>query len=119
MPRRARDRYIAARLRVRRRVSSASAGAMLAIRMGPNSLKAGPRHRDAPANPDDCRGPIDAGRTNAGLPRRVPVERRCMDMKVRNSLKSLKAKDGSYVVRRRGRVFVMNKRAPRLKARQG
>jgi large subunit ribosomal protein L36 len=42
-----------------------------------------------------------------------------MGMKVRNSLKSLKAKDGSYVVRRRGRVFVMNKRAPRLKARQG
>jgi large subunit ribosomal protein L36 len=40
-------------------------------------------------------------------------------MKVRNSLKSLKAKDGSDVVRRRGRVFVMNKRAPRLKARQG
>jgi large subunit ribosomal protein L36 len=40
-------------------------------------------------------------------------------MKVRNSLRSLKAKDGSYVVRRRGRVFVMNKRAPRLKARQG
>jgi large subunit ribosomal protein L36 len=38
---------------------------------------------------------------------------------VRNSLESLKAKDGSYVVRRRGRVFVMNKRAPRLKARQG
>ena len=40
MPRRARDRYIAARLRVRRRASSACAGAILAIRMGPNSLKA-------------------------------------------------------------------------------
>lgn len=40
-------------------------------------------------------------------------------MKVRNSLKSLKAKDGSYVVRRRGRVFVMNRRNARLKARQG
>jgi large subunit ribosomal protein L36 len=40
-------------------------------------------------------------------------------MKVRNSLRSMKAKDGSYVVRRHGRVFVMNKRAPRLKARQG
>jgi len=42
-----------------------------------------------------------------------------VDVKVRNSLKSLKAKDGSYVVRRRGRVFVMNKRNPRAKARQG
>jgi large subunit ribosomal protein L36 len=40
-------------------------------------------------------------------------------MKVRNSLNALKAKDGSYVVRRRGRTFVMNKKNPRLKARQG
>ena len=40
-------------------------------------------------------------------------------MKVRNSLKSLKAKDGSIVVRRRGRSVVINKRNPRLKARQG
>ena len=92
---------------------------MLAIRMGPNSLKAGPRHRDAPANPDDCRCPIDAGRKECRTPAPRSVKRRCMGMRVRNSLKSLKAKDGSYVVRRRGRVFVMNKRAPRLKARQG
>jgi large subunit ribosomal protein L36 len=42
-----------------------------------------------------------------------------IEMKVRNSLASLKSKDGSYVVRRRGRTFVMNKRNPRLKARQG
>lgn len=40
-------------------------------------------------------------------------------MKVRNSLSSLKKKDGSIVVRRRGRTFVINKRNPRLKARQG
>jgi large subunit ribosomal protein L36 len=40
-------------------------------------------------------------------------------MKVRNSLKSLKQKDGSIVVRRRGRSVVVNKRNPRLKARQG
>lgn len=33
-------------------------------------------------------------------------------MKIRNSLASLKAKDGSYVVRRRGRTFVMNKTSP-------
>lgn len=40
-------------------------------------------------------------------------------MKVRNSLASLKAKDGSIVVRRRGRTYVINKKNPRLKARQG
>lgn len=40
-------------------------------------------------------------------------------MKVRNSLKALKAKDGSYLVRRNGRLFVLNKKHPHLKARQG
>jgi large subunit ribosomal protein L36 len=40
-------------------------------------------------------------------------------MKVRNSLKSLKQKAGSVVVRRRGRTFIVNKRNPRWKARQG
>ena len=40
-------------------------------------------------------------------------------VKVRNSLRSLKAKGGSIVVRRHGRTFVLNKRNPRLKARQG
>lgn len=40
-------------------------------------------------------------------------------MKVRNSLASLKSKPGSQVVRRRGRVFVINKREPRWKGRQG
>jgi large subunit ribosomal protein L36 len=40
-------------------------------------------------------------------------------MKVRNSLGSLKNRPGSQVVRRRGRVFVINKQNPRLKARQG
>ena len=40
-------------------------------------------------------------------------------MKLRNSLRSLKQKDGSIVVRRHGQVFVLNKRNPRLKARQG
>jgi large subunit ribosomal protein L36 len=40
-------------------------------------------------------------------------------MKVRNSLRSLKDKAGSVVVRRRGRTFVVNKRHPRWKARQG
>lgn len=40
-------------------------------------------------------------------------------MKVRNSIKSMKNQPGSQVVRRRGRVFVINKLTPRFKARQG
>jgi large subunit ribosomal protein L36 len=40
-------------------------------------------------------------------------------VKVRNSLKALKTKPGAQVVRRRGRVFVINKKEPRFKARQG
>jgi large subunit ribosomal protein L36 len=40
-------------------------------------------------------------------------------VKVRASLKSLTNKPGSQVVRRRGRVYVINKKDPRWKARQG
>ncbi|MCC3280381.1 50S ribosomal protein L36 [Arthrobacter sp. zg-Y40] len=40
-------------------------------------------------------------------------------MKSRNSLRSLKALPGSQVVRRRRRLFVINKKNPRIKARQG
>lgn len=40
-------------------------------------------------------------------------------MKVRNSLRSLKAKPGAQIVRRRGRTYVINKQNPRFKARQG
>lgn len=40
-------------------------------------------------------------------------------MKVRRSLQSLKSQPGSQVVRRRGRVYVINKKNPRFKARQG
>ena len=40
-------------------------------------------------------------------------------MKVRNSLKSMKNAPGSQVVRRRGRVFVINRLNPRFKTRQG
>jgi len=40
-------------------------------------------------------------------------------MKVRNSLKALKKLPGAQIVRRRGRVFVINKLTPRNKARQG
>ncbi|MFF1878429.1 type B 50S ribosomal protein L36 [Leifsonia sp. NPDC058230] len=40
-------------------------------------------------------------------------------MKVRNSLSSLKQMSGAQIVRRRGRTFVINKKNPRMKARQG
>lgn len=40
-------------------------------------------------------------------------------MKVRNSLRDLKNAPGSQVVRRRGRIYVINKKNLRLKARQG
>ena len=40
-------------------------------------------------------------------------------MKVRASIKSFKNQPGAQVVRRRGRVFVINKRNPRFKVRQG
>ncbi len=41
-------------------------------------------------------------------------------MKITNSLKTLKRRDKyCRIVRRRGRVYVINKRNPRFKARQG
>ncbi|MDR7279600.1 50S ribosomal protein L36 [Catenuloplanes atrovinosus] len=40
-------------------------------------------------------------------------------MKVRSSLRSLARKPGSQVVRRRGRVTVVNRRNPRWNGRQG
>lgn len=41
-------------------------------------------------------------------------------MKVRNSLRSLKKRDKDCrIVRRKGRVYVINKKNPRFKARQG
>lgn len=40
-------------------------------------------------------------------------------MKVRNSLRSVKNQPGSQIVRRRGRLYVINKQNPRLKSRQG
>ncbi len=40
-------------------------------------------------------------------------------MKVRSSIRSLKNRAGSRVIRRRGKVFVINRANPRWKARQG
>jgi large subunit ribosomal protein L36 len=45
---------------------------------------------------------------------------RIVAMKIANSLKSLKKRDKNCrVVRRKGRVYVINKVNPRYKARQG
>jgi large subunit ribosomal protein L36 len=40
-------------------------------------------------------------------------------VKVRASIRSLKTRPGSQVVRRDGAVFVINKKDPRTKVRQG
>ncbi|MFT0848015.1 type B 50S ribosomal protein L36 [Actinomycetaceae bacterium L2_0104] len=40
-------------------------------------------------------------------------------MKVRSSLRSLARQPGSKVVRRKGRIYVINKTNPRFKGRQG
>jgi large subunit ribosomal protein L36 len=41
-------------------------------------------------------------------------------MKIRNSLKSLRKRHrDNKIVRRKGRVYVINKKNPRFKARQG
>ena len=41
-------------------------------------------------------------------------------MKVRSSLKSVKNRDKDCkIVRRKGRIYVINKKKPRMKARQG
>ena len=40
-------------------------------------------------------------------------------MKVKASLRSLARRDGAVVVRRRGHLYIINKKHPNLKARQG
>ncbi len=60
--------------------------------------------------------PLIVGRVRRPL-QRVP---KAAPMKVRNSLKSAKTRDKNCrVVRRHGRVYVINKKNPRMKARQG
>lgn len=61
------------------------------------------------------------GRSLTGIPRhRLHLLTREPLMKIRNSLKSAKIRDKNCrVVRRHGRVYVINKKNPRMKARQG
>jgi large subunit ribosomal protein L36 len=56
----------------------------------------------------------------ACAPNRPPSDRRRVPMKVRSSLKSLKTRHRDCkLVRRKGRVYIINKTDPRYKARQG
>ena len=50
----------------------------------------------------------------------LPEALRTEDMKIKNSLKALKARHReNRLVRRKGRVYIINKQNPRFKARQG
>ena len=67
----------------------------------------------------DRLGRLRGGGGIAGGPGPFLGGERMAVMKLKSSLKSLKTKDGSVVVRRRGHTYVVNKRHPRWKARQG
>ena len=48
------------------------------------------------------------------------ITKRAGPMKIKNSLKALKSRHrDNRMVRRKGRVYIINKTAPRFKARQG
>lgn len=50
----------------------------------------------------------------------IPAKLRTSNMKIKNSLKALKARHReNRLVRRKGRVYIINKLNPRFKARQG
>ena len=62
--------------------------------------------------------PLDV--QNMRVYNRTVVPKMEVVMKVVSSLKTVKSRDRNcQVVRRRGRLYVINKRNPRLKARQG
>ena len=74
-----------------------------------------------PQSPIDKRRPVPIFRASNAkhCPRRCADGRECA-MKVRNSLKSLRSRHrNNQLVRRRGRVYVINKTQRRFKARQG
>jgi large subunit ribosomal protein L36 len=63
---------------------------------------------------------IGVGNESAGRIPAVVLLPRIKDMKVRNSLKSLRSRHrANQIVRRKGRVYVINKVQKRYKARQG
>jgi large subunit ribosomal protein L36 len=68
----------------------------------------------------DLRPPAPYMRALCRRPDRARNPVRSTDMKVRSSLKSLKTRHRDCkLVRRKGRVYVINKTDPRFKARQG
>jgi large subunit ribosomal protein L36 len=79
-----------------------------------NGLETAPsrnRHERPAGNPDFAR---------SGLSSRPSKTTRILEMKVRNSLKSLRGRHrANRLVRRKGRVYVINKVQRRFKARQG
>jgi len=55
-------------------------------------------------------------RANVNSPKPLRIRK----MKIKNSLKSLKARHrDNRLVRRKGRIYIINKQNPRFKARQG
>jgi len=85
------------------------------------------------ALPEGWNGPVlrqkKPGLTGSGEALRFPPNRgaplgsaypRGKAMKIRNSLKSLRGRHrNNRVVRRKGRIYIINKTNPRFKARQG
>jgi large subunit ribosomal protein L36 len=70
--------------------------------------------------PTRPRVPRQLDLTFTGLLPMFPGSPRRLNMKIVNSLKSLKKRDKNCrIVRRKGRVYVINKTNPRYKARQG
>lgn len=62
--------------------------------------------------------PVFNGRN--GVQRSFCLKNQVKSMKVRNSLKSLlKRHRDNRMVRRKGRIYIINKTNPRFKARQG
>ena len=57
--------------------------------------------------------------TGGYQPPHIRDQEKGIPMKVRNSLRSLKNRPGAQIVRRRGKVYVINRKDPRSKARQG
>jgi large subunit ribosomal protein L36 len=92
-----------------------------------------PRVRAALAELTDAdsggkRGPVFSGAPDGALlivekggkAEWQPAETRSGTMKIKNSLKSLKTRHReNRLVRRKGRVYIINKSNPRFKARQG
>jgi ribosomal protein L36 len=69
--------------------------------------------------PRKFKGALFSGRAFKIRPGTGP-DRTGKTMKIKNSLKALKARHrDNRLVRRKGRIYIINKTAPRYKARQG